>query len=276
MRYRALVAALAALCLSVLTACGGEEVSLLSDQPFTYKQIVNTGLANSCPRLPETARGTYELETGSPYILTDLCLQPTTYFVKEDPVNKRKEAEFVGGRSLTRYTSSLEQITGDLTLGEDGTISFQEQFGIDFQAITVLLPGGEQVPLLFTIKNLLASTAPGQRNINTSTDLRGSYRVPSYRGATFLDPKGRGQSTGYDNAVALPAFDNEEIARENVKTTEVLSGEIELQVSQINSETGEVAGVFEAVQPSDTDLGSQEPDDVKLRGLFYGRIEPSA
>jgi len=275
MRYRALVAALAALCLSVLTACGGEEISLLSDQPFTYKQIVNTGLANSCPRLPETARGTFELATGEPYLLTDLCLQPTSYFVKEEPVNKRKEAEFIGGRSLTRYTSSLEQITGDLGLNEDGVVTFKEQFGIDFQAITVLLPGGEQVPLLFTIKDLEAKTDPGQANINTSTDLRGSYRVPSYRGATFLDPKGRGESTGYDNAVALPAFDNEEIARENVKRTEVLSGEIELQVSQVNSETGEVAGVFEAVQPSDTDLGAQDPEDVKLRGVFYGRIEQS-
>lgn len=29
--------------------------------------------------------------------------------------------------------------------------------------------------------------------------------VPSYRGATFLDPKGRGAATGYDTAVALPA-----------------------------------------------------------------------
>lgn len=29
--------------------------------------------------------------------------------------------------------------------------------------------------------------------------------MPSYRGATFLDPKGRGAATGYDTAVALPA-----------------------------------------------------------------------
>jgi photosystem II oxygen-evolving enhancer protein 1 len=33
----------------------------------------------------------------------------------------------------------------------------------------------------------------------------GEFVVPSYRGATFLDPKGRGAATGYDNAVALPA-----------------------------------------------------------------------
>ncbi len=33
----------------------------------------------------------------------------------------------------------------------------------------------------------------------------GEFTVPSYRGATFLDPKGRGAATGYDTAVALPA-----------------------------------------------------------------------
>ena len=33
----------------------------------------------------------------------------------------------------------------------------------------------------------------------------GEFVVPSYRGSSFLDPKGRGASTGYDNAVALPA-----------------------------------------------------------------------
>lgn len=33
----------------------------------------------------------------------------------------------------------------------------------------------------------------------------GEFLVPSYRGSTFLDPKGRGAATGYDNAVALPA-----------------------------------------------------------------------
>lgn len=32
----------------------------------------------------------------------------------------------------------------------------------------------------------------------------GEFLVPSYRGSSFLDPKGRGGSTVYDNAVALP------------------------------------------------------------------------
>lgn len=275
MRYRALVALLLAMCVGFLTACSQEPISLLSDETYTYDQIKDTGLANSCPQLPETARGSFDLDSESDYILTDLCLEPTSYFVKEESSNKREEAKFISAKALTRYTSSLDQVTGDLTLDANGVLTFEEQSGIDFQAITVQLPGGEQVPMLFTIKKLVATTPPGQTGINTSTDLTGDYIVPSYRGASFLDPKGRGQATGYDNAVALPAAaDDEEILRENVKETPVLDGNMSLQVSKVKSETGEIAGIFEAIQASDTDLGSKEPVEVKVRGLFYGRVEP--
>ena len=275
MRYRALVALLLAMCVGFLTACGEEPISLLSDETYTYDQIRNTGLANSCPKLPETARGSFDLDVGTDYVLTDLCLEPTSYFVKEEATNKREDAKFIGAKALTRYTSSLTQVTGDLTLDSNGVLTFEEQYGIDLQAITVQLPGGEQVPMLFTIKKLVASTPEGQTGISTSTDLSGDYSVPSYRGASFLDPKARGQATGYDNAVALPAAaDDEEILRENVKETPVLDGNISLQVSKVKSESGEIAGIFEAVQASDTDLGSKEPVDVKIRGLFYGRVEP--
>jgi len=277
MRYRALVALLLAMCVGFLTACSEEPISLLSDETYTYDQIRNTGLANSCPQLPETARGSFDLDSETDYILTDLCLEPTSYFVKEESTNKREEAKFIGAKALTRYTSSLDQVTGDLTLDSNGVLTFEEQYGIDFQAITVQLPGGEQVPMLFTIKKLVATTPEGQAGISTSTDLTGDYIVPSYRGASFLDPKGRGQATGYDNAVALPAAaDDEEIMRENVKETPVLDGKMSLQVSKVQSESGEIAGIFEAVQASDTDLGSKAPVDVKIRGLFYGRVEPKA
>ncbi|MFO8038124.1 MAG: photosystem II manganese-stabilizing polypeptide [Sodalinema sp.] len=277
MRYRALVALLLAMCVGFLTACSEEPISLLSDETYTYDQIRNTGLANSCPQLPETARGSFDLDSETDYILTDLCLEPTGYFVKEESTNKREEAKFIGAKALTRYTSSLDQVTGDLSLDSNGVLTFEEQSGIDFQAITVQLPGGEQVPMLFTIKKLVATTPEGQTGISTSTDLTGDYIVPSYRGASFLDPKGRGQATGYDNAVALPAAaDDEEIMRENVKETPVLDGNMSLQVSKVNSETGEIAGIFEAIQASDTDLGSKAPVDVKIRGLFYGRVEPKA
>jgi photosystem II oxygen-evolving enhancer protein 1 len=208
--------------------------------------------------------------------MVDLCLEPTTFFVKEEPVNKRKEAEFISGKLLTRYTSTIDQVQGKLKVNEDRSLTFVEEDGLDFQAITVQLPGGERVPFLFTIKGLVAQSQPGLTSVNTSTDFEGKFKVPSYRSAAFLDPKGRGVVTGYDAAVALPAgSDNEELTRANVKQAETLNGRISLQIAKVDSSTGEIAGTFESEQPSDTDLGAAEPKEVKVRGLFYARVEPT-
>lgn len=272
MWYRSFIAALLALCLSVLTACS--EAPSNTTAQLTYDDIKGTGLANNCPQLAETTRGSIPLDPNQSYMLKGLCLQPTTFFVKEEPLNKRQEAEFVPGKLLTRYTSSIDQVEGKLKVNEDGSLTFVEQDGIDFQAITVQLPGGERVPFLFTIKNLVATTAPGVESLNTSTDFEGEFKVPSYRGATFLDPKGRGTATGYDNAVALPAqADSADLTRANVKRTQLGKGKISLQIAKVDSSTGEIAGTFESEQPSDTDLGAAEAKEVKIRGLFYARLE---
>ncbi len=274
MRFRALIVALLAVCLGLLTACsegptGGTDI-------LTYDQIKGTGLANRCPQLAETSRGSIPIDASQSYLIKELCLEPTQFFVKEEPLNKRQEAEYIAGRLLTRKTYSLDQIQGDLKVNPDGSLTFVEKDGFDFQAATVKLPGGEMVPFLFTVKGLVAQSQPGMTSINTSTDLEGSYRVPSYRGATFLDPKGRGVASGYDNAVALPAqSDDQELLRANVKRAEVLDGKISLSVAKVDSSTGEIAGTFESNQPSDTDLGAGEPKEVKVRGIFYARVEPN-
>ncbi|KAK5793052.1 hypothetical protein PVK06_034187 [Gossypium arboreum] len=114
--------------------------------------------------------------------------------------------------------------------------------------LTVQLPGGERVLFLFTIKQLVAS--------GKTESFGGDFLVLSYRGSSFLDPKGKGGSTGYDNAVALPAGgrgDEEELANK--------------------PETGEVIGVFESLQPSDTDLGAKTPKDVKITGIWYAQLD---
>ena len=104
-----------------------------------------------------------------------------------------------------------------MTVGSGGSITLKEEDGLDYQATTVQLPGGERVPFLFTIKELDAK--------GTTAGFGGEFTVPSYRGATFLDPKGRGGATGYDNAVALPArSDSDEFVKENVKSTAALKG----------------------------------------------------
>jgi photosystem II oxygen-evolving enhancer protein 1 len=41
----------------------------------------------------------------------------------------------------------------------------------------------------------------------------------------------------------------------------------------VDGETGEIGGIFESIQPSDTDLGAKEPVDVKVRGIFYAKVE---
>lgn len=41
-----------------------------------------------------------------------------------------------------------------------------------------------------------------------------------------------------------------------------------MQIWQIDKESNEIAGVFESIQPSDTDLGSKAPKDVKITGLW--------
>ncbi len=275
MRYRTIIAALLALCLGVLTACA-ENPKNISRSELTYDDILNTGIANTCLELPESSRGSIAIDPDQTYTLRDLCLEPREYFVKEEPANKRQKAEFIQGKLLTRYTSSLDQVRGNITSNPDGTLTFTEIDGIDFQAATVLLPGGEEVPFLFTIKNLVATTKTAADSINTSTDFEGEFKVPSYRGQVFLDPKGRSLASGYDNAVALPArADDEKFLTANVKEFVSRKGKMSLNVTKIDSETGEIAGVFESEQPSATDLGAEEPEEVKVRGIFYGRIEPT-
>ncbi|NES20380.1 MAG: Photosystem II manganese-stabilizing polypeptide [Symploca sp. SIO3E6] len=271
MRYRAFIVALLALCMGLLTACAGE-VTATSGVPLTYDQIRNTGLANNCPRLEKITRGSIPIDSDKSYRIIEMCIQPTNFFVKEEPANKRQKAEYVAAKLLTRKTSSLDQISGPLNIDAEGTLTFVEKDGIDFQPITVLLPGGEEVPFLFTVKQLVAKSLPGFDSVTTSTDFEGKFRVPSYRGAVFLDPKGRGVSAGYDNSVALPSqADSSDFA--NVKRIPPGEGIIAFQVAKVDSDTGEIAGTFESEQTSDTDLGADEPEEVKIQGIFYAIVE---
>ena len=268
MRFRPLLALVLALCLTLVTACsGGAEAKDRAN--LTYDDIHNTGLANDCPTLPESARGSISLAGGVKYQLRELCLHPAEVYVKGEPANKRQEAQFVPGKILTRFTTSLDQVYGDLTVQGDN-LSFKEEGGLDFQLVTVLLPGGEEVPFVFSSKELDAS-AQGAA-ITTSTDFSGSYRVPSYRTSNFLDPKARGLTTGYSSAVGLvPAGDD--YTSETVKRYVDGTGTMSLSITKVDGNTGEFAGVFTAVQPSDTDMGTKEALDVKITGELYGRLE---
>ncbi len=268
MRFRPLLALVLALCLTLVSACSGG-AKAVDRANLTYEDIHNTGLANDCPTLPDSARGTISLDPSATYQLKEICMHPSEVFVKGEPANKRQEAQFVAGKILTRYTSSLDQVYGDLKVSGD-QLTFKELGGIDFQPITVLMPGGEEVPFMFSSKELKASAAG--TSFSTSTDLKGEYRAPSYRTSNFLDPKGRGLTTGYSSAVGLvPAGD--EFAGETVKRYVDGSGTMDLSITKVDPSTGEFAGVFTAIQPSDTDMGTKAVVDVKITGELYGRLE---
>lgn len=119
-----------------------------------------------------------------PIALLDSACNLRHFLVKEEPKNKRQEAEFVPTKLVTRETTSLDQIQGELKVNSDGSLTFVEEDGIDFQPVTVQMPGGERIPLLFTVKNLVANTPPNMTSITTSTDFKGEFKVPSYRTAT--------------------------------------------------------------------------------------------
>ena len=231
---------------------------------LTYEQVKGTGLANTCPTVEGGGKTALKLN-GKNYI-NEFCLEPTSFQVLEDKLTKAGVVtEAVNTKVTTRQTYVLTGIEGDLAQ-KDGKLAFIEKDGIDYAPTTVQLPGGERVPFLFTLKEF---TGKG----NTS-QFGGDFVVPSYRGSSFLDPKGRGGSTGYDNAVALPAkSDADELLKENNKNVAALKGSAVFNVAKYDPVTGEVAGVFESIQPSDTDLGSKAPKDVKITGLWYAQLQ---
>lgn len=58
---------------------------------------------------------------------------------------------------MTLLTYTLDEIEGPFMVSSDGSIQFEEKDGINYAAVIVQLPGGDRVPFLFTIKQLVAS-----------------------------------------------------------------------------------------------------------------------
>ena len=80
---------------------------------------------------------------------------------------KRKKAEFVATKIISpRNNTTVTEVYGDV---ESGT--FTEKGGIDFQLITVLTPGGLEVPFAFSAKDL---TADLPSSIEPGTEVSGS------------------------------------------------------------------------------------------------------
>ncbi|WP_038016162.1 photosystem II manganese-stabilizing polypeptide [Synechococcus sp. PCC 7335] len=276
MIYKTLIATVLVLTLGLLTACSGTKIA---GDSLTYDDIRGSGLANDCPALTGTNMDAIPLEGSQPYQIRSLCLQPQTFLVETFPsVNgqlKKQAGRFVEGKLLTRSSFTLDQVSGQLQKASNGALTFVEQGGFDFQPVTVQIPNGDRVPLLFTVKGLVAKTAEAIDTIRPSTRFSGSFDVPPYRTSSFIDPKGRGLAVGYDAAVGIPIqADREAFSRQNNKSFKVGTGNIVLQVDRVNQSTGEISGSFESQQPSDTDFGSKPAMTVKILGQFYSRITP--
>jgi len=239
---------------------------------LTYLQVKGTGLANRCPEV--VGEGTITPKSGAK--LVDMCIEPKAWAVEEE-IGKggKTEKKFVNSKVMTRQTYTLDGVEGTLS-SEGGNIVFKEKEGIDYAATTVQLPGGERVPFLFTVKDLVAKGNGG--SFKPGFQMGGDFSVPSYRTGLFLDPKGRGGTTGYDMAVALPGLQSgeegdDDLFKENNKTFDVTTGRIEMEVNKVNTEESEIGGVFVATQLGDTDMGSKIPKKILTKGIFYARVD---
>eukprot|EP00525_Craspedostauros_australis_P007827 CAMPEP_0198111812 /NCGR_PEP_ID=MMETSP1442-20131203/3739_1 /TAXON_ID= /ORGANISM="Craspedostauros australis, Strain CCMP3328" /LENGTH=307 /DNA_ID=CAMNT_0043768387 /DNA_START=73 /DNA_END=996 /DNA_ORIENTATION=- len=239
---------------------------------LTYLQVKGTGLANRCPEVV----GEDSITPKSGQKLVDMCIEPKAWAVEEE-IGKggKTEKKFVNSKVMTRQTYTLDGVEGPLDTSS-GKIVFKEKEGIDYAATTVQLPGGERVPFLFTVKDLVAKgSGPA---FTPGFQMGGDFNTPSYRTGLFLDPKGRGGTTGYDMAVALPGLQSgeegdDELFKENNKVFDVTSGRIEMEVNKVNAEEQEIGGVFVATQLSDTDMGSKVPKKILTKGIFYARVD---
>jgi len=241
---------------------------------LSYEQVKGTGLANRCNDVVGT--DSISIKAGG-YQIVDFCLEPKTWQVEEEVVNKKGDIvkSFVNTKLMTRETYTLDGMSGPVSVA-DGKVLFKEEDGIDYAPTTIQLPGGERVPFLFTVKELEAKGSgpdfvPGM-------SMSGKFKVPSYRTGLFLDPKGRGMTTGYDMAQALAALQtgeegDSELANENDKRFDVFKGNIEMEVAKVNAADGEIGGVFVSTQASDTDLGGKTPKKVLSKGIFFAKIE---
>jgi len=255
-----------------ITAAPAQAITKSELNQLSYLQVKGTGLANRCSEV--IGEDTITPKAGAR--LVDVCIEPKAWAVEEE-IGKggKTEKKFVNSKVMTRQTYTLEGIEGSLKT-DGGKIVFTEEEGIDYAPTTVQLPGGERVPFLFTVKELVATGNGGA--FKPGFQMGGDFSVPSYRTGLFLDPKGRGGATGYDMAIALPGLQSgeegdAELFKENNKTFDIGQGRIEMEVNKVNAEESEIGGVFVATQPGDTDMGSKVPKKILTKGIFYAKIQ---
>ncbi|GAB4817098.1 hypothetical protein N2152v2_004144 [Parachlorella kessleri] len=233
-------------------------------QQLSYKEVKGSGRAALCPTVDMPSIDVKDMKPGS-YQMVRFCMEPTSFEIKEEG---KGAAEWVPSKLLTRLTYTLSEMSGKLDVAKDGQLHLkEEEGGFDFNVVTVKVPKGEEFPLMFSIKDLDVKGTPD--------GMEGSFKVPGYRGTSFMDPRGRGPATGYDAFQGLQAAesgDPEDLARQNRKRIAVTDGAAQFAVAQVN-DLGEIGGVFQTVQQTSDDMGARDPAEVRVSGIWYAQLE---
>lgn len=256
-----------------IAATPAEALTKAEINNLSYLQVKGTGLAGHCAEVI----GEDSIKPTSGSKLVDMCIEPKAFAIEEDVGGKngKTERKFVKAKALTRQTYTLDLMEGPISM-EDGKLTFTEKEGMDYAATTLKLPGGQDIPMLFTVKDLVAK-GDGD-TFKPGFQLAGDFQTPSYRTGLFLDPKGRGGTTGYDTAVAFQALQTSEegdaiLYNENNKVFQITPGRIEMEVNKVNAEESEIGGVFVSTQLADSDMGAHTPKRVLVKGVFYAKVD---
>lgn len=87
----------------------GQALTYDEIQGLTYLQVKGSGIANTCPVLEQGSSNLKDIKPGS-YKLEKLCLEPTSFTVKEESQFKDREPEFVKTKLMTRLTYTLDEV----------------------------------------------------------------------------------------------------------------------------------------------------------------------
>ncbi|PRW57515.1 Oxygen-evolving enhancer chloroplastic [Chlorella sorokiniana] len=265
----AAAAAAAGLLLTGSTLAASERMTFDELQSKSYLEMKGSGRAGMCPMVgPDGEVGIRGMPTGT-YKMDRFCMEPTAFNVKVPGDNEYRKSTLV-----TRLTYMLSDMTGTVTVGNNGTMALthgMDDDGFDYAAVTVKAAGspgqGGEVPFMFSVKNLDIK--------GPSDNMAGSLVVPSYRGATFMDTIGRGGATGWDWQKGLPAADQDKLREQNDKALEPTPGSAAFAVTKSDPLTGEVQGVFVTRQLSSDDMGGKPEDvcEVEVQGVWYGQLQ---
>ena len=77
-------------------------------QGLTYLQVKGSGIANTCPVLENGSTNLKDIAPGT-YKIQKLCLEPTSFTVKEESQFKDRAPEFVKTKLMTRLTYTLDE-----------------------------------------------------------------------------------------------------------------------------------------------------------------------